>query len=89
MKLTALFIAINAITIDKQKTTTLNGSFSLERSEFADELTERRKPQIDDIYYNINELQRLSNQGVDVSNFLVADGIESEKKRIGEKSRLI
>ena len=61
----------------------------LNSSEFSNALTERRKPQIDDIYYSTNELQRLSNQGVDVSNFLVANGIESGKKRIGKNSYLI
>lgn len=57
--------------------------------QFSHALTERRKPQVDDIYYNAYELQRLSNQGVDVSSFLVAHGIESGKKRIGKKSSLI
>ena len=85
MKLTVLFIAIKAITA----ITTLNRSDGLERSQFSDGLTERRKPQIDDIYYNVNELQRLINQGVDVSNFMVANAIESGKKRIGKKFSLI
>ena len=88
MKLTVLFIAINAITVENNRTT-LNRSFGLETSDFSDGLIERRKPQIDDIYYNVNELQRLSNQGVDVSKFMVANGIESGKKRIGKKSCLI
>ena len=61
----------------------------LNTSEFSNALTDRRKPQIDDIYYSTNELQRLSNQGVDVSNFLVANGIESGKKRIGKNYCLI
>ena len=61
----------------------------VETSDFSDGLIERRKPQIDDIYYNVNELQRLSNQGVDISKFMVANGIESSKKRIGTKSSLI
>ena len=85
MKVTVLFIATNAITA----ITTLNRSDGLERSQFSDGLTERRKPQIDDIYYNVNELQRLINQGVDVSNFMVANAIESGKKRIGKKFSLI
>ena len=84
MKLTVLFIAINAITVENDRTT-LSRSVGLERSEFSHGFTERRKPQIDDIYYNVNELQRLINQGVDVSNFMVANGIESGKKRIGKK----
>ena len=57
----------------------------LEISEFSNVLTEGRKPQVDDIFYSSDELQRLSNQGVDVSNFLVANGIESGKKRVGKK----
>ena len=91
MKLTILFIAINAITVEKDRTLnrTLNRSFGLETSDFSDGFKERRKPQIDDIYYNVNELQRLSNQGVDISKFMVANGIESGKKRIGTKSSLI
>ena len=88
MKLTVLFIATNAI-IEEDDRTTLNRSLGSEWSKFSDELTERRKPQIDDIYYNENELQRLINQGVDVSNFMVANGIESGKKRIGKKFSLI
>jgi len=61
----------------------------LKSSEFSNALKERSKPQVDDIYYSTNELHRLSNQGIDVSNFLVANGIDSGKKRIGKKSRLI
>ena len=60
-----------------------------ESSEFTSTLEERTKRQIDDIYYNVNELQRLSNQGVDISNFKVANGIQSGKKRIGKKFSLI
>ena len=89
MKLTVLLTAVNAIRIDKQERTNLDSSFDLETSGFAEPSEDRRKPQIDDIYYNLNELERLKNQGVDVSNFMVAHGIESGKKRYGKKSRLI
>ena len=40
--------------------------------------TIRSKPDINDIHYNVNELQRLINQGVDVSDFTVAEEMESE-----------
>ena len=88
MKLTVLFIAVNAIS-DQRERTTLNHTFGFENSELSDEFTERNNRQIDDIYYNVNELQRLSDQGIDVSNFKVANGIQSDKKRIGKKSSLI
>ena len=88
MKLTVLCIAVNAIT-DKKERNLLNHTFAVERSELSDEFTERTNRQIDDIYYNVNELQRLSNQGVDVSNFKVANGIQSDKKRFGKKSSLL
>ena len=70
--------------LNNKQSTYFNRSFGLETSEFTDGMTERRVPQIDDIYYNVNELQRLINQGVDVSSFMVANGIEPEKKRIGK-----
>ena len=89
MKLTVLVIAINAITVDKQDISNSNRSFGFETPGFSKASEERRKPQIDDIYYNVNELQRLKNQGVDVSNFMVAHGMTSGKKRYGKKSRLI
>ena len=63
----------------------VESSGHLEVSEFSNVPTKRGKPKIDDIYYNVNELKRLVNQGVDVSNFMVAYGIESEKNRIGKK----
>ena len=88
MKLTVLFIALNAISVDNHRTS-LNRSIGLERSEVSDGLTKRGKLQIDDIYYNDHQLQRLINQGIDVSNFMVANGIESGKKRIGKKFSLI
>ena len=40
--------------------------------------TIRSKPDVNDIHYNVNELQRLINQGVDVSDFTVAEEMESE-----------
>jgi len=40
--------------------------------------TIRSKPDVNDIHYNVNELQRLINQGVDVSDFNVAEEMESE-----------
>jgi len=91
MKLPKAIIALNSTNFqkDQKNRTFFNHSLGFERSELSNGFTENKNLQIDDIYYNVNELQRLSNQGIDVSSFKVANGIQSEKKRYGKKSRLI
>ena len=36
-------------------------------------LDERHRPQVHDIHYNINEIERLKAQGIDTSGFIVAE----------------
>ena len=36
-------------------------------------LDERHRPQVHDIHYNINEIERLKAQGIDTSSFIVAE----------------
>ena len=43
---------------------------------------ERHRPQVNDIHYNINEIERLKAQGIDTSGFIVAEPtVDSRRPR--------